>query len=141
MRFDLNDEQRAIKQAVHDLAAPYFERVTAAPGSAPLANEFWQKLATSGWLGLSVPERLGGQGAGLLELSLVIEELGYVLAPGGYFGNAAAGVTLGVIGGERHAGALRSIAAGERRGGFGQLLGDGSGLAVDADGAHLLVLL
>jgi alkylation response protein AidB-like acyl-CoA dehydrogenase len=43
---------------------------------------FWDELAGLGWLGLAVPEELGGQGYGLAELAIVIEELGRVCAPG-----------------------------------------------------------
>jgi alkylation response protein AidB-like acyl-CoA dehydrogenase len=42
----------------------------------------WSKLAGLGWLGLHVPEEYGGEGAGLPELAVVLEELGRVVAPG-----------------------------------------------------------
>jgi alkylation response protein AidB-like acyl-CoA dehydrogenase len=42
----------------------------------------WPKLAGLGWLGLHVPEEYGGEGAGLPELAVVLEELGRVVAPG-----------------------------------------------------------
>jgi alkylation response protein AidB-like acyl-CoA dehydrogenase len=42
----------------------------------------WEKMAAQGWLGLHVPEADGGQGFGLNELSVVLEELGYALFPG-----------------------------------------------------------
>jgi alkylation response protein AidB-like acyl-CoA dehydrogenase len=43
---------------------------------------FWSELASQGWLGIHVPESSGGQGFGLAELAVVIEEMGRVLAPG-----------------------------------------------------------
>jgi alkylation response protein AidB-like acyl-CoA dehydrogenase len=43
---------------------------------------FWSALADLGWLGLHLPEEYGGQGAGLPELGVVIEELGRACAPG-----------------------------------------------------------
>jgi len=43
---------------------------------------FWDALAQQGWLGIHVGEELGGQGAGLLELAVVVEELGRCVAPG-----------------------------------------------------------
>ena len=43
---------------------------------------FWDELASLGWLGLAVPGELGGQGYGVLELAIVLEELGRVCAPG-----------------------------------------------------------
>src|ERR1700674_3222755 len=90
VRFDLDDEQRAIKQAVHDLCAARYDAATANRRESTRPDEFWPELSASGWTQLSVPERWGGQGAGLLELSLVIEELGYSLVPATFFGNAGA---------------------------------------------------
>jgi 3-oxochol-4-en-24-oyl-CoA dehydrogenase len=42
----------------------------------------WTELAAQGWLGLHVAEEHGGQGFGLLELAVVLEELARALAPG-----------------------------------------------------------
>lgn len=43
---------------------------------------FWDELAAQGWLGLHVPEEHGGQGFGLPELAVVLEEMGRSMAPG-----------------------------------------------------------
>jgi alkylation response protein AidB-like acyl-CoA dehydrogenase len=43
---------------------------------------FWDELAGQGWLGIHVPEEHGGQGFGLVELAVVIEELARAAAPG-----------------------------------------------------------
>src|SRR3954466_1259544 len=43
---------------------------------------FWDELATQGWLGLAVDEAHGGQGYGMVELAVVLEELGRAMAPG-----------------------------------------------------------
>jgi len=43
---------------------------------------FWDELAAQGWLAIHVPEEYGGQGFGLLELAVVVEELARALAPG-----------------------------------------------------------
>jgi len=43
---------------------------------------FWKEMAELGWLGLHVDETFGGQGFGLSELAIVLEELGFALAPG-----------------------------------------------------------
>ena len=42
----------------------------------------WKALADQGWLGLAVPEADGGQGFGLVEVAVVLEELGWSLVPG-----------------------------------------------------------
>lgn len=43
---------------------------------------FWPALGEVGWLGLHVAERYGGAGYTLSELAVVLEELGYGVAPG-----------------------------------------------------------
>jgi alkylation response protein AidB-like acyl-CoA dehydrogenase len=52
---------------------------------------FWADLVAQGWLGLHVPEAHGGQGFGLLELAVVLEELGRAVAPGPFLPTALAG--------------------------------------------------
>jgi len=43
---------------------------------------FWDELVSQGWLGIHVPEEYGGQGFGLLELAVVVEETARALMPG-----------------------------------------------------------
>ena len=43
---------------------------------------FWKEMAELGWMGLHIDEVYRGQGFGLPELSVVIEALGFALAPG-----------------------------------------------------------
>ena len=45
---------------------------------------FYKEAADLGWLGLHVPEELGGSGYGLEETVVVAEELGRALAPGAF---------------------------------------------------------
>ncbi len=42
----------------------------------------WRNMADLGWMGLALPEEYGGVGAGMIELALVMEELGRGLLPG-----------------------------------------------------------
>jgi len=51
-------------------------------GPADESPPFWSDLATTGWLGLAVPEALGGEGYGIGELAVVLEALGRAGAPG-----------------------------------------------------------
>jgi len=48
----------------------------------PVLPAAWEKMAAQGWLGLHLPEADGGQGYGLEELAVVLEELAYALFPG-----------------------------------------------------------
>jgi alkylation response protein AidB-like acyl-CoA dehydrogenase len=43
---------------------------------------YWTEMAELGWLGIHLPEEYGGSGAGLLELVVVLDELGRQVAPG-----------------------------------------------------------
>ncbi|MGH9090995.1 MAG: acyl-CoA dehydrogenase [Acidimicrobiales bacterium] len=54
----------------------------------------WAELAGQGWLGVHVPEELGGQGSGMLELAVVAEELGRALVPGPYLPTVLAAAVL-----------------------------------------------
>ena len=51
---------------------------------------FWDEMAKLGWLGLHIDEADGGQGFGLAELAVVVEELGRVGAPGPFVPTALA---------------------------------------------------
>lgn len=43
--------------------------------------ELWRKMAALGWLGMTIPEEYGGEGLSFLDLIILVEELGRVIAP------------------------------------------------------------
>ena len=43
---------------------------------AAVTDEFWHKLAEQGWLGIVYPEEEGGSGLGLVDLVVLMEEMG-----------------------------------------------------------------
>jgi alkylation response protein AidB-like acyl-CoA dehydrogenase len=49
---------------------------------AAVTPEFWTQLAENGWLGICFPEEAGGSGLGLLDLVLLMEEIGRAVMPG-----------------------------------------------------------
>ena len=55
---------------------------------------FWGELAELGWLGLHLPEDVGGSGYGLEELVIVVEELGRADAPGPFVPTVIASAVL-----------------------------------------------
>ena len=55
---------------------------------------FWKEMAELGWMGLHVDESSGGQGFGLAELSIVVEELGFAMAPGPFLPTVLAAALL-----------------------------------------------
>ncbi|MHA6780905.1 acyl-CoA dehydrogenase [Pseudonocardia saturnea] len=80
----------------------------------------WKELAGLGWLGLHVPEEHGGEGAGLPELAVVLEELGRVVAPGPFLPTVLASAVLVEAGPpELRAALLPSLADGSRIGAVG----------------------
>jgi alkylation response protein AidB-like acyl-CoA dehydrogenase len=80
-------------------------REAIAAGPAPDLPGFWASLGELGWLGLAVPEELGGEGFGFEELAVVLEQLGRVVAPGPALPTAWAAAVLAAAGDSR-AGAL-----------------------------------
>jgi alkylation response protein AidB-like acyl-CoA dehydrogenase len=49
-----------------------------------VTDEFWQQLAENGWLGIAYSEAEGGSGLGLVDLVLLMEEIGRAVMPGPY---------------------------------------------------------
>ena len=120
MNFDFNDEQRAIKEAAREMLAsryPLAEVRRLAEDERGFTDEQWAQLAELGWPGIFVPEQLGGQGLGIVELVILQEELGYALAPTPFFSNLCAALVLQGAGDDAQRERwLRPLAAGEQRG-------------------------
>jgi alkylation response protein AidB-like acyl-CoA dehydrogenase len=80
--FSLSDEQRALRESFASFLTRECpaERVRKAE---PLGfdERLWGKLVDLGAVGMGVPEAEGGDGAGLVELALVAEQVGRYLAP------------------------------------------------------------
>jgi alkylation response protein AidB-like acyl-CoA dehydrogenase len=100
VNFTLSDEQAELARTV---------RAAVGSGDPPT----WQEMADLGWVGLGIPESLGGAGGGLVELAVVAEELGRVPLGGPYL---AVGVLAGLA--ARHLG-LADLAAGLASGRMG----------------------
>jgi alkylation response protein AidB-like acyl-CoA dehydrogenase len=139
MRFDLSEDQQEIQRTARSLLAERasFERVRAAAEAASYDEALWRELCELGWAGIAVGEEHGGQGMGVVDLCVLLEELGAACAPVPLLGSALAALALDAAGSddqrERWLGAL---ASGSARG----ALGDG-GLVPDADGADVVVVV
>ena len=51
-------------------------------------DDMWQRMAEMGWPGLLVPETHGGLGLGLVDMVVVMEEMGRLPFPGPFFSSA-----------------------------------------------------
>jgi alkylation response protein AidB-like acyl-CoA dehydrogenase len=147
MNFDFTDDQQAIKSTARDFLASRFkpEKVRQLAESGEYDSSLWSEMADLGWPGIFVPEEHGGQGLGVLELVILMEELGYVAAPSPFMSNAAAGLMLLHAGSdEQQARWLPGVASGEARGtvGTGVLVPDAELsefiVLVDGDSATLI---
>jgi acyl-CoA dehydrogenase len=93
--FNLTDDQRTIQRAVAELAATFDDDYWSekdATHSFPW--EFYKAFAEAGWIGIAVPEEHGGSGLGILEASLLMQEIS---ASGGCQ-NAASAIHMSIFG-------------------------------------------
>jgi alkylation response protein AidB-like acyl-CoA dehydrogenase len=140
MRFTLSDDQQEIKRTAHDLLAnrATFAKVREAAEAGTYDDALAGELGELGWPGIAVSEEHGGQGLGIVELAILLEELGYACAPVPFLGSALAALAI------EHAGSaeqrqrwLPGLASGELRG----ALGAADGLIPDAPGADVVVVV
>jgi alkylation response protein AidB-like acyl-CoA dehydrogenase len=61
--------------------------------------DLYAAIANLGWNGMLVPQKFGGAGLGMLEMSLLLEECGYAALPGPFLFSAALAVSALVAGG------------------------------------------
>src|SRR5688572_30443150 len=102
----------------------------------------WKEMSELGWAGIFIDEDHGGQGLGVVELVILMEELGYALAPVPFLSNAAAGLAIQFAGSdEQKERWLPGIASGEARGTVGMVHEGEARLVPDAEGAAVIVLI
>jgi alkylation response protein AidB-like acyl-CoA dehydrogenase len=76
VNFTETDEQVALRAAVADLGRKYgYAYYTRQARSGGRLTELWQEAGKLGFIGVNLPAEYGGGGAGLYELSIVLEEL------------------------------------------------------------------
>ena len=108
----MNDLHDDLRKVVRDVLAPTSPLATGGDGTAA----DWQLLAELGWLGLEVPEALGGSGASFAEVAVVLEELGRAASASPFLGSVlAVGALLAVEPAAASDELLGQIAAGDAR--------------------------
>lgn len=82
--FDLSEDQLALQAAARDLLDDRadHDRVRAHLASGrPYDGQLWREMAEQGWLGVALPESLGGIGMDWVEAAVLLEEVGRHTAP------------------------------------------------------------
>jgi alkylation response protein AidB-like acyl-CoA dehydrogenase len=97
------------------------------------ADRLWRHMVDLGWPGLTVATEQGGVGLGFIELAVVVEELGRVIAPGPFLATAAQFIPAvrNVGTPEQQARFLGAAASGERTGALAASGATGSAAASD----------
>jgi len=83
----LRDSARRFLEA--ECATGFVRQRMAEP--AAVTDEFWERLAAQGWLGIVYPEADGGSGLGLGDLVVLMEEMGRAVMPGPFFSTVLLG--------------------------------------------------
>ena len=115
MNFDLNDEQQEIKRTAHEFLAARFkpEKVRELAEARSYDDGLWKEISELGWPGIAVSEDDGGQGLGMVELAVLLEESGYACAPSPLLGTAGAALVISAAGSdEQRAEWLPKLASG-----------------------------
>src|SRR5215212_712965 len=116
-----------MKSTAHDFLAARMkpEKLRSLAEAGEYDDGFWAEMAELGWPGIFIGEEHGGQELGVVELVILMEELGYSLAPSPFFSNAAAGLVIQHAGSqEQNDRLLPGVASGEKRGTVG-IVADG----------------
>jgi alkylation response protein AidB-like acyl-CoA dehydrogenase len=76
MDFELTQEQRDIQKAAHEFAQGEFdkEKILEWEQTHTFPREIWHKAGELGFIGIHFPEEYGGQGCGVTENILTVEE-------------------------------------------------------------------
>ncbi|MGH7395226.1 MAG: acyl-CoA dehydrogenase family protein, partial [Candidatus Methylomirabilales bacterium] len=120
MNFGFNEEQELLRSTArkffeNECPSEVVRKLMESPeGMSPA---LWGKLGEQGWLGLIYPEPYDGMGLGLVDLVVLMEEMGRAVAPGPYFSAVLlGGLAILLAGSEAQKKEwLPKIAAGDRR--------------------------
>jgi len=120
VNFSFSDDQVLLKNSVRAALEEHCKsahvRAMAEDGKG-YSDELWGEMGKLGWLGLPFPEEHGGAGLGLVELAIVLEEMGRAAYPGPFFSTVVLGGLGLMLGGsaEQKDKWLPAIASGRAR--------------------------
>jgi len=139
MDFGLTEEQEMLQQSAREFLAQecpstFVRAMYTEPDG--FSRELHRKMAEQGWTGLLIPEAYGGLGLGMLDMAVLLEEMGRAVAPGPFLFSSVL-VTLALMQGGNNAQKkqwLPRLASGEATGTLAFLEADDR---IDAAGVQL----
>ena len=122
MSLALTEEHRSLADVARSLLADH-GGIDQARATLDTKDEvlpaFWAPFKENGMFGLHLPEEFGGQGFGLEETAIVVEELGRVVAPGAFLPTVVVSATIAAAGTQAQKQALLpGFAEGDSTSGF-----------------------
>ena len=98
MDMGLNEEQEMLRKSAREFLSKECPKKLVREldeSDSGLSRDLWKKMAGLGWMGLPFPEKFGGNGGTLLDLIVLLDEMGYNIVPGPFFATVVlAGFTL-----------------------------------------------
>jgi alkylation response protein AidB-like acyl-CoA dehydrogenase len=139
MDFGFSEEQEMLRQSAREFLegeCPMTYVRQMMDDQRGYSEEQWKKMAELGWTGLIVAEEYGGAGLDMVDLVVVLEEMGRVVMPGPFFASVVLGGIALDLGGsaeqkKRH---LPDLAAGKTKATLAQVEESGRW---DAEGIQL----
>jgi alkylation response protein AidB-like acyl-CoA dehydrogenase len=94
MDFGFSEEQELLRKSAADFLSKecpmtYVRQMM--EDERGYSEEMWTKMAALGWMGLIYPEEVGGAGLNMVDLVVVLEEMGKVVMPGPFFSTVVLG--------------------------------------------------
>jgi alkylation response protein AidB-like acyl-CoA dehydrogenase len=104
MDFGFSEEQEMLRQSARqfleaECSMTYVRKMM--DDDRGYSEEQWKKMAELGWQGLIIPEEFGGSGLDMVDLIVVLEEMGRVVAPGPFYPTVILGAVPLLLGGSK----------------------------------------
>lgn len=139
MNFGFNDEQEMLRNSARsflekECPSDFVRKML--DDTRGYSPEMWAKIAEMGWTGLMFPETYGGLGLGMVDLVVILEEMGRALLPSPFFPSVVLAGSAILLGGSvsQRKKLLPGIISGESIAAFALTE---PGLRMDADGVTL----
>jgi alkylation response protein AidB-like acyl-CoA dehydrogenase len=94
MDYKLSEEQEMLKTMARDFMTDKFPKsdlkqiIATEEGYSPA---IWKEMADLGWMGLVIPEEYGGTGMSVVDLAILLQEMGRGCNPGPFFATVVLG--------------------------------------------------